>query len=264
MTFLPTSEIALNTMYKIIFVVEGQTERIFLEKFLWQYLPKKLSGMKFDIKYFQSKADNDLYSVTPDLKTKLDVVIYINDVHTGTRINSGLKAASKTGNYNAVIGLKDLYDGQRYNKNLGPKENRDRINKKIIELKEKYPELTFELTFAIMETEAWFLAEPSFLQKLDPKLTVDFINEQLKFNLDEIDPEEYFDHPKNDITNIFKLIDNLEYKTDESTITQICNNIDFEKLEKISPEKVASFNNLLKCIDKAIYEFEEEYILAKN
>lgn len=85
--------------------------------------------------------------------------------------------------------------------------------------------------FAIMEIEAWFLGMDGFMDRLDSRLTRDFVIKNLNINLDD-DPENTIFHPAAELGKIYALVDKQydKHKSDISSIMSLLTNDDFLRL----------------------------------
>jgi len=107
--------------------------------------------------------------------------------------------------FHKIIGLRDMYS-QAY-REISPgviDENLiqqfiDGANNNIAMM--SHPE-KIHFHFAIMELEAWWLCMYRIFAKIDHRLTVEFIAEQLGYDLSVIDAETTFFHPALKITEI--------------------------------------------------------------
>ena len=71
--------------------------------------------------------------------------------------------------------------------------------------------------FSIMELEAWFLGMYNIFTKINRKLTVQKIENDLGFNLMKVDPQKKFYRPSDQIKKIWGLC-NMEYRKTEADI----------------------------------------------
>ena len=134
-----------------------------------------------------------------------------------------------------MLGLRDLYPNKREQEAL----IRSAINKIV----QKSPvSENLEIFLAVMETEAWFLADYEFFSRVDNRLTKEYIQEQLGYDLAKEDPELFFSHPAKIINDIYSLV-HLSYKKRQGDCHKIVNNIDYEflYLDARQQGKVKSF-----------------------
>lgn len=156
-------------------------------------------------------------------------------------------------NYDKIIGLRDMYCENYFHFDTKRKivEN---INQRFIQesqntiLEEAQQPDKIKICFAIMETEAWFLGLHEIFEKIDKRLTVDFINDKIGINLQEIDPEAEIFHPATLVKKIYKLVDKNYGKStaDINTITGQLSKQDYETL--LARNKCNSFNTFHESI----------------
>ncbi|MCP4110641.1 MAG: hypothetical protein GY749_34815 [Desulfobacteraceae bacterium] len=107
--------------------------------------------------------------------------------------------------YDKIIGLRDMYSREQVQKiddNITQKFIKGANN--TLKNKAKSPD-KIVMCFAIMEIEAWLLAVYNVFEKLDSRLTVEYIKKHINIDLENIDPETEFFHPANQIEAIYRL-----------------------------------------------------------
>jgi hypothetical protein len=224
---------------KIAIFVEGQTELIFVR----EYLLKK-HNYRIAVECRTLFSDSDYKETKYDFPNdESDVHISIinvgNDVAVLSRIKKRENHMWESG-YDKIIGLRDMYS-KAYKEES--KVINDEVTRKFVDgYNEQIGKMTkpenIKFYFAIMEIEAWFLALPLLLQKIDKRLTLEFIFEKLKIELDKIDPEKYFFKPANNLNEIYTLV-GLKYKKSEDIVENI--------LSKLDKNDFFSLNEITKC-----------------
>ncbi len=231
-------------MLKLAFFVEGQTELIFVEYLIDEYFTHPF----FTIESYQL-IGNRAKTITKRKHDRPDLEYYflIFDVSGDSRVLSAINERAEylitRNGYNGVIGLRDIYP----NKKKDMKQIRSTF-KMLFEGKSYSNKV--KLSFAIMETEAWLLADYKLFERIDNRLTADFINKKLNINIDSDNLENY-PKPSATMQNIFKLIDR-NYKKKKRKVEEICSNINFENLclNESNLSRIKSFKTFLKYIDK--------------
>lgn len=233
-------------MIKIAFFVEGQTERIFVEKLLGEYLtyPKYTIEAK---KLLGEKSINIITrrNISPEIK----YYFLIYDIGGGEKVVSTLlERAEKMINqlkYCRLLALKDLHPEKRENK------------EKIINLvNDKFNEKSFKnhlgFVLAIMEVESWFLADYNLFHRINNILSPNYIKNKLNIDLIKDDPELY-ENPAVKVGKILSLVD-IKYKKREKQSYNICHNIDYAFLcfSEETNNKISSFKYFIKCIDESL------------
>ncbi|MGK7883123.1 MAG: hypothetical protein AB4057_00665, partial [Crocosphaera sp.] len=93
----------------------------------------------------------------------------------------------------------------------------------------------------------WFLAEYSFLSKIDKRLTSEFILKKHGLNLRKIDIEKR-PHPSDDLDKIYQLI-GLKYEKTKEQVTEIVESINYQLVLSEVVNKVTQLQLLIKEID---------------
>jgi hypothetical protein len=111
--------------------------------------------------------------------------------------------------FERIIGLRDMYSGE-YSKR-SPREIDNRVTREFIDglnstIQKMSEPSKIRMHIAIMELEAWFLGMYDIFGKINSRLSVDYIEEELGFNLAEIDPQTQFFKPAEEVNRIFQLI----------------------------------------------------------
>jgi len=105
--------------------------------------------------------------------------------------------------------------------------------------------IPISMNLAVMEVEAWFLAEWNYLAKIDNRLTCDFILQKWGLDLRIIDTEQR-EHPSQDLDKIYRLV-SRNYDKSEKSSQEIINNLDYDFLYL---DLVKSVNQLKRFIDE--------------
>ncbi|MCK4799045.1 MAG: DUF4276 family protein [Spirochaetes bacterium] len=233
-------------MKKIAIFVEGQTERIFVEKLINEYLTYD----DYDLESIKMLGDSTT-TITKRKKIDNNIKYYflIFDVVGDGRILSQIIERSEKlineNQYSKIIGLRDFFPHK-----IIDKEKVFSSIKKLIQ-QTSFSEY-IKIIFAIMEIEAWFLAEYTLFQRIDSVLTVQYIKEKLKIDLIKVNPEN-IKHPSGTINKIYQLI-NKKYKKREKQSYQICYKIDYAKLcfDEMILNKINSFKLFIKEINNCL------------
>jgi len=61
------------------------------------------------------------------------------------------------------------------------------------------------ICFAIVEVEAWFIAMYKLFEKIDKRLTSEYIKNKIGIDLENVNPETAFFHPANQMETIYRL-----------------------------------------------------------
>ncbi|MEG4454544.1 DUF4276 family protein [Microcoleus sp. N9_A1] len=229
------------TPKKIACFVEGQTELIFVEKLFQEIAGSK--KISIETCKFQGGKANRIIQPHKSCTIKdapFFVLLYDCgcDSHVVSDIGKQHESLTNKG-YEKIIGLRDLYP-----KSLSEKGQVERGIKGWLKLVQPRG-IPIYITLAVMEIEAWFLAEWHYFDKLDSRLTPDFILQELRLDLKNIDVEQR-PHPSQDLKDIYRLV-SRKYDKNEKASQEIINNLDYDFLYL---ELVNSVKQLQRFIDE--------------
>ena len=198
------------TPKKIACFVEGQTEIILVEK-----LFQEIAGYKkISIETYKFQGGKANRIIQPHkLSTIKDAPFFVLlydcgcDAHVVSDIGKQHESLTNKG-YEKILGLRDLYP-----KSLSEKEQVEGGIKGWLKLVQPMG-IPIYITLAVMEIEAWFLAEWHYFEKLDSRLSPDFILQELGLDLINIDVEQRL-HPSQDLDDIYHLIGSKYDKSEE-------------------------------------------------
>ena len=213
-------------MRKIAIFAEGQTEQIFLRTFI----PLTLS-----FECYQLYCDRMNEVPYKYLNTHAEVHFLIVDISNDEKVLSAVKDREQDlfrRGYEKIIALRDMYS-KAYRDRAGHRID-ERVSEAFIAAhqneiqKMSYPS-KIKMHFGIMEFEAWFLGMWKIFERIDPALSVAYIEENLGFNLSLIDPQTEFFKPADIIDNIMRLV-NQRYGKSRDEVESICSNIEQKDL----------------------------------
>jgi hypothetical protein len=238
-------------MRKFAVFVEGQTELIAVRELLLR---------KFD--YFVSIECRTLFKNGELRKTPYDfdnpnapfhfqIINVGNDNAVLSRILKREKFMWSAG-YERIIGLRDMYS--RAYRDFSPKIDY-KINQQFIDganetikKQSQCPEKII-MCFAIMEIEAWFLGMYQIFERIDTRLTVEYIKTQIGIDLKNLNPEIEFFHPANQIEEIYKIA-GLSYDKKRGDIEAIAKHLTLEYLtDLINSGKCHSFHQFYRALE---------------
>ena len=233
-------------MKKTIFVVEGQTEQIFLIQFLEQLvalLPCHIQR--------QQLRGGVLYDLTPRDNAQPDQCshhIRIIDAGNDEKVNSFIEENLlnfKGKGYETVYGLRDQCSGDK---------NKTKVDvAALAKLTKGWGEklkIVTEIVVAVEEVEAWFFCVPEFFATYHPSLTIEAVNGLLHINLPG-DPVESIRHPSAAIAKVLATVGHV-YKKRAADAHQIVNRLDFTALYYDKSANVAALGQLVSALDNAV------------
>jgi hypothetical protein len=232
-------------MKKSVFVVEGQTERIFIEKLI----EVVAGGLDYSVTSFEHHGDSFIQLLSRGTATEEQAkfVIRIIDVGNDERVRSYVDdeniATFKEKGFLGVYGLRDKYTGNSREVNLDFNVARDK------ELSEKW-ELDIAVVVAVQEVEAWFLSVPSFFAAYDNSLKIEKISSILGYDIAAIQVE-LIPHPAQTISKVLNTV-GKQYKKKEKDVFKIIHNIDYETLYVHKSQVIPALGIFCSLIDSAL------------
>ena len=232
-------------MIKIGIFVEGQTERIFVEKLLEKYL----TPPEFEIESCRLIGDGIHMVRRRNIHSGIQIYVLIYDVGNDERVVSALleRAEYMISNkgYSNLLALRDLFPQTFQQKSQVITATQREFDKYSFANKLK-------LILAIMETEAWFLADFNLFSEINSQLTHEYIKEETNYDLVNDDPESYA-HPSKIVNDIYRLI-GQRYKKRKKQSYKITHNIDYDFLclNVAESGKISSFFHFLECINESV------------
>ena len=221
---------------KIAVFVEGQGELIFFRKMILHLL----SDINIPFSFECLKLNSGDFCDVPYKQNNPEAIVHFMIINVGNdeRVLTVIKEREENllqNGYSKIIGLRDMYSKAYRKKSLGIiNEN---VNNQFIKSVESIIQLMSDpekvsFYFSIMEIEAWWLSMYSIFVKINELLTVDYINENLGFRLDILDPEKEFFHPATVLTQVLNLIE-IPYKKKLHDVELIINCIDIIDIKKV-------------------------------
>ena len=231
-------------MVKMAFFVEGQTERIFLENLLNEYFTHPYFNVE-SVQLIEGKATSITKANYDHDNIRLYFLIY--DVMGDGNVNGAIHERSESlinkREYSHIIGIRDLFPQpieslpqmiNAFNDFFSDKDYFDKLTQIV----------------AIMEIEAWFLADYNHFARMDQRLVPEWINENLNIDILNDDLEAY-PHPAQTLNRIWNLVGKT-YKKRESDSYSICSYLDYSLYccdENLS-KRIPSFAGLFSTIDR--------------
>jgi len=209
------------TQKKIACFVEGQTEQIFVERLFQEIAGHKNISIE-TYKFQGGKGNRRTQPLKLSIVKDAPFFVLLYNCDCDSQVLSDIKdqqISLTNSGYEKIIGLRDLYPT--------PLEKKQEVEKGIRgNLKVwQHKGIPISMNLAVMEIEAWFLAEWNYLAKIDNRLTCDFILQKCGLDLRIIDSEQRA-HPSQDLDEIYRLV-SRNYDKSEKTSQEIINNLDY-------------------------------------
>jgi hypothetical protein len=231
-------------MLKIAFFVEGKTERIFVEKFLDSYYTHPFFNIESqELRGGRAKLVTKANYNEQSIKYSFLIFDVGGDGSVVSAIFERSEKLIHIHGYTHILGIRDLYPN--------PKDHLPLIISSFEEIFHDFHQSnSISLIIAIMEIEAWFLADYAFFLKIDNTLTVSRINESLRIDIENDDLENYR-HPAKTIDKIYRIV-GRRYKKRESDSHSICSYIDFSELclNQNKRNRIPAFDSFVNVIEK--------------
>jgi hypothetical protein len=241
-------------MRKTAIFVEGWTEQTWVREYLLKWFGYEDVWVDCFTLFNEKGSHPSPYAHKPPTP---QYHFRIFNVGGDTRVNKVLIEESvrmRNEGYHRIVGLRDMLSDEYRSLITQHKIDKAAIEKiKTIQLRVLNRLLNGQTTdvklcYAIMETETWILGMSEFLELLDERLTHNFIHENLKINLDTIDPEAEIPNPATVLSRIFQLV-NKDYRKRQGEMDALIakfNRRDYEAF--LESDKCQSFNQFHDAI----------------
>ncbi len=194
-------------MKKIAIFTEGQGELIFVR----HLLPQMIGYERMSFECLALRADR-MFSVPykhcpPNAPVHFLIVNVGNDEKVASAIAERQESLIRKG-YDKIIGLRDMYS-EAYRKRSSCID--DTVTESFIQahhtaIQQMSNSDKIHISFAIMELESWFLSMYNLFERIHPDLLCSYIESELGFDLETINPETEFFHPAKKLGDILGLV----------------------------------------------------------
>jgi len=232
-------------MKKIAIFTEGQSEQIFIRCFLGV----KLGWERISFKCFRLHRNQMEQAPFEHPNENAETYFLIVNVGNDASVLSAIKEREKMlvqKGYEKIIALRDMYS-KAYCDRAGSTINNAITQEFVIGFQETIQKMScpdrIKMHFAIMELEAWFLGMYDIFKKINSALTIDYINQNLGFTLNLIDPQDSFFKPTNAMNRIYNLV-GMRYRKSEHDIESLCSKMDISDFSNaLENGRCASFKD---------------------
>lgn len=239
-------------MRRVAVFVEGQTELVFVRELLakwYEYDATKIGFSCYNL--LNNEFCDTSYQYGNEGSENYYLIVNVgNDNSVLGKIRARMPFLVK-GNYDVIIGLRDMYSTQ-YIKDAKGREINDEVTQMHIDAaKEQIADIEnadkIHFHFAIMEVEAWLLGMHQYLKAIDENLTTDYIKECLGLDLNQ-DPETNIFHPAVELGKIYELV-GKNYGKHDSDISAILSRLSSEDFMNLALSgKCQSFHVFLDSL----------------
>jgi hypothetical protein len=235
-------------MKKIAIYVEGQTEQIFVTKLIKEIANKNHLTVELEKLYGGKTTLRRATSIEVTSLKNADAKFYVlvRDCGGDSRVKSDIIdniEKHKNNDFSKIIGLLDVYPKYKSELQKLMMFSRTGIPTKSIPV---------SIIFAVMEIEAWFMAEVNHFRKISNKLTKNVIENHLGHALD-IDSIEKIHNPASVLNDIYQLSE-ISYRKNQAKVTRVVDALDYENIYLNLREQIESLNSLISDIDEFLVE----------
>lgn len=224
---------------KIAVFVEGQTEQIFLVELI-----KALAGKKNITFEHMKQHGGELVSTEVVLSGGIDDFYFLivscnNDNQVNSQIKRRHQSLTKNG-YSHIVGIRDIYPSpladlplfEQY-KNAGiPQEG-----------------TPVEIVLAVLETEAWFIAESTHFERLPRPISPHEL--AASFGIDrDINPD-HIEHPAILLDDIYRT-KGMRYEKRRLQVTKLVRRLSMEEMYTSVASRSSSFRQLVSVLENAM------------
>ncbi len=217
-------------MKKIAIFTEGQGESIFVR----YLLPLVIGYERLSFECLALRA-NRMFPV-PHAYSSPNAPVHFLIVNVGNDEKVASAISERQGNliskgYDKIIGLRDMFS-EAYRKRSNHID--DTVTESFIQAHQRTIQQMsnsdkIHINFAIMELESWFLSMYNLFERIHPNLLCSYIESELGFDLETINPETEFFHPAKKLGEILGLVgkkygksaDQMESISSQITATDI-------------------------------------------
>lgn len=249
---------------KIAVYVEGQAELIFVRELLlkwFQYDSARIGLKCYNLHGEEPPGHETDYSFgNPDSENYYIIINVGNDASVLSKALDNAQRHKNTG-FTRIVALRDMYcdNYHRFAYDAGkPRTIISELNNRFINgaresIDRKSHSCFVYICFAIMEIEAWLLGMGWFLERIDSRLSQNFLKDTIGYDLDkDVETTEY--HPACMLDNIYKTI-GLRYDKHSSDVNSIMGNLDLSDFQMLlCMPKCDSFKRFVACLTEATAE----------
>jgi hypothetical protein len=230
-------------MRKVAIFVEGQTELHFVNKLILEIAGYGVARVELWI--HRGGAYSRLRSEGAPEDVADVLVMLVNCGGDGSVKSSIIERREMLAakDFSVIMGLQDLFpkgiaDKARYEAGLAEGLN--------------FPGQTIQIFLAVAEVEAWFLAESTHFQRVDPSLSLPRIIAEVGVDPSSPTIENEVPHPTNQIKKIYALA-NKPYRKREAETHRIVSQLDFDEIYTTVRSVSDSLDAFISGLEAALF-----------
>lgn len=229
-------------MKRLAVFVEGKTEVLFVEKLLTELAGEKRIAIESwgAVAVSKGRLRFRVLRIPGDVAgQEFFVVIYDcgNDETVASTIRDQYESLVK-GGHELVLGLRDVYPR--------PHDDIPKLEREIPRYLPTGP-VPVRIMLAVMEIEAWFLAETSHFARIHESLTLQRIKDELGIDLVTEDVEQR-EHPSEDLNRIYELAGG-RYTKKGSDVQIVRDMLDYGELYLTVRHRVKHLDKFITALD---------------
>lgn len=208
-------------MKRLAIFVEGQTERLFVEKLLTEITTANRLHIESRIAFGGATTNRVFLSISrTSAPSTADLFILLIDSRGDSSVVSDIRdqySALSAAGYSAILGLRDIFPR--------PVTDTPAIRAATAAVLADRTLIPVHICFALVESEIWFIADYAHFQRSDASLTLANIKMRLGWD-PSTDDLTLRTHPSCDLKEIYRLV-GKSYSKKERQVLRILSHIDF-------------------------------------
>ncbi len=229
-------------MHKLAIFVEGQTEQIFMARFVKEVANEnQVEIVTYKADGGSRKRPRRLRRLAGSTKDGKLYYVQIVDSAADNRVLSDMRDQYQglvREGFSLVLGLRDVYPQSR--------DEIPAVRKGIGRFLPK-GQVPAHLILAIMEIEAWFIAEHTHFAKLHPGISIENANKAIGADVQTMDVET-IDHPAATLDKVYKTVGRA-YRKQRKRVSKIVDALDFDRLYLELADRVSALKLLCQHLD---------------
>lgn len=231
---------------KLAIFVEGQTEVLLIERLIEELAGKK--GLTIEIQRAEGGGKSgrarsfQVVTLKNSARSESRYYVLIRSSDNDDRVVSDLREQAvdlaKKG-YEKIIGLRDVYP-----RSYTEVDKMKSAMKQVLQQVNNH--ISCKIFLAVMEIEAWFLAEEDHYQKVDQILTPSFIQSQT--GIDVMGNMELIEHPSASLNQIYNLA-GQSYRKRRNKVQNIVNKLNIENFYFCVSGRLPNLGRFIRELD---------------
>lgn len=231
-------------MKKIALFVEGQTEQIFTERLIREFIGKH----GFSITNYKSWGGKrgirkPLLMTAQSIGADTEYYFVIYDCGGDDRVQSDIRErldSLRESSFSLVIGIRDAY----------PETDIEKLRHYLYFGISAKSDVSVNIILAVNEIESWFLAEETHYSEISKKLSLETANKIAGIDVGR-DNTEIIPHPSDTLKRIY-IVGGTTYDKSREKVQRTVDAINYENLYIRVRNRNNSLNELLTCLERLV------------